>query len=212
MKTGKKTFSLKLLPMDFARIVCSPLLLIYRMKRLNSQGDKYTERLKGGAIIAANHTSMQDPFLVGVVFWYRRLFFLAAEAVMGKSKIKAWLLKEAGAIKIDRNAADIEAINKAADILKSGRLLSVFPQGEIKKQEQVNTIKSGAVLIALRAKAPIIPIYIKPKKHWYSRRVAIIGEVFNPQDYISGKFPTMTDIDVATKALEVQMKALGEKF
>lgn len=203
-----KLFNLKLLPMDFSRIVCVPLLLIFRMKRLTPTGEKYTQKIKGGAVIAANHTSMADPFLVGTAFWYRRLFFLAAEAVMG-GKIRSALLRGAGAIKIDRGATDIEAIKKSVETVKSGQLLSIFPQGEIKKDEQVDDIKSGAVLIALKADVPIIPVHILPSKHFFAQRSVIIGEAIYPKEHISGRFPTAADIEKVSQMLMQQMQNTG---
>ncbi len=210
MKINNRTFNLRLLPMDFARLVSAPIWAFYRMKRVKASGEKYTEKINGGAVVVANHTSMQDPFLVESVFPFRRMFFLAAEAVMGNSKIKAWLLKEAGAIKIDRNAADIEAINRSVEVLQKGKLLAVFPQGSINKDEGISEIKSGAVLIAIRANVPIIPIFITPKKHWYERRKAIIGETLNPKDFMASRFPTMADIESITENLAKRMKELGE--
>lgn len=195
---------LRRLAMDMARLVCLPLLLVYRMKRITPSGEKYRGKIRGGAIMAANHTSFSDPFLVGVAVWYRRLFFLAAEIVM-KGKLRSALLRGVGAIRIDRNAADIDAIRKCVGVLKEGKLLCVFPQGGIQGNDGVESVKSGAVLIALQAGVPIIPMYICPKKRWYSRRVVVIGEAIDPKTLIQKKFPTTADIDRIAKLLLEEM-------
>ncbi len=204
-----KLFNLKLFPMDFARITCIPLLLYYRMKRVTPEGERYRGKVRGGAVITANHRSMEDPALVGVTFWYRRLFFLAAEAVMS-TKLKNTLIKGAGGIRIDRNAVDIEAMNKSVEVLKAGHLLAVFPQGSIRSEEKVDSIKSGAVLIAMRAGVPIIPTHILPRKRWYNRRRVIIGNAINPADFIKGKFPSTGDIERITDALLNEITRIGE--
>ena len=197
-------FNPKLLPMDIARLVCAPLLLWYRMKRLKPDGRKYTGHIQGGAVLAVNHTSFSDPFLTGVAVWYRRLFFLAAEAVM-QGKLRTWLLKGVGAIRIDRNCADIEAIRNSVSVLKQGHLLAIFPQGGISEADRIKAIKSGAVLIALQAGVPIIPMHICPKKHWFSRRVTIIGSAIDPKDYIENKFPSTKDIEKISQVLMEEM-------
>lgn len=197
-------YDLRLLPMDIARLVCAPLLVWFRMKVLTPEGKPYKNRILGGAIMAANHTSFVDPFLVGVAFWYRRLFFLAAEAVM-QGKLRTWLLKGVGAIRIDRNCADIEAIHKAVNVLKKGYILSVFPQGGINDGDEIKTLKSGAVLMSLQAGVPIIPMYLCPRKHWYNRRVTIIGNAVNPRDYIKNKFPSTQDIEKVSMILMEEM-------
>lgn len=197
-------FSLKRLPMDMARLVCAPLLLLYRMRRLTPSGEPYRNKIRGGAILAANHTSFSDTFQVGVAVWYRRMFFLAAEVVM-RTKLRSWLLTGVGAIRIDRNCADIEAIRKAVDVLKQGHLLTVFPQGGITGREQIQSVKSGAVLIALQAGVPIIPIHICPSKHWYSRRCVVIGDPIDPRAYIQKKFPSTADIEKVSQVLMEEM-------
>lgn len=190
--------------MDIARIVCIPLLLLFRMKRLTPEGTPSALRVRGGAILAANHTSFADPFLIGVAVWYRRLYFLAAEVVM-QGKLRTALLRGVGAIKIDRNATDIEAMHRCMQVLKRGHLLSIFPQGGISKGENVQQLKSGVVLIALQAGVPIIPMYIVPVKHWYNRRTVVLGEPLDPKKYLTKKFPTTADIDLLTKKLMEEM-------
>ena len=202
----KKTrlLSWKRLPMDIARLVCAPLLLLYRMKRLTPGGETYRGHIRGGAVLAANHTSFADPFLVGVAVWYRRLFFLAAETVM-QGKLRTWLLKGVGAIRIDRNTADVEAIRNSVNVLKEGHLLAVFPQGGITAGEEVQSLKSGAVLIALQAGVPIVPMHIYPRKHWYSRRVVVIGNEVDPRKIIQKKFPSTADIEKVSGVLMEEM-------
>lgn len=197
---GHRLFDFRHFPMDMARLVCSVLVPILRIKRRTPEGEKYTKKIKGGAIIAANHTSFADPFIVGVTFWYRRLYFLVAEIVM-KGRLRSLLLRGIGAIKIDRNGTDIEAINKSVQKLKDGYLLTVFPQGEIHRQDDIDTIKSGAVLMAIRSGVSIVPMHILPKKHWYSMRTVVIGETINPKDFCQRKPPSTADIKSITDAL-----------
>lgn len=200
-----KLFDIRKLPMDAARLVCMPLIPIYRMKRLTPTGEKYKGKIRGGAVLAANHSTFSDPFLLGVAVWYRRMFFLAAEVVM-RNKLRSWLLTGVGAIRIDRNQADIEAIRRAVTVLKEGHLLGIFPQGGITEGEDIQTLKPGAVLIALQAGVPIIPMYLCPKKHWYNRRVVVIGDPIDPKDYIKKKFPSTADIEHVSRILQEAMQ------
>ncbi len=197
-------FSFKQLPMDIARLVCAVLVPILRINKKTTEGNKHTEKIKGGAIIAANHTSFADPFVVGITFWYRRLHFLVAEIVM-KGKLRTLLLKGVGAIKIDRNGADIEAINKSVKKLKEGYLLSVFPQGGIDKNDDIDAVKSGTVLMAIRADVPIIPMHILPRKKWYSSRTVVIGKPIYPKQYCE-KNPSIADIRNISNILANELK------
>lgn len=206
----------KNLPMDMARLVSSALIPILRVKRYTPDGKKYKEKMKGGAIIAANHTSFIDPFIVGITFWYRRMYFLVAEIVMQKSKLRALLLKGVGAIKIDRNGTDIEAVGKSVDKLKRGYLLTVFPQGEIHRNDDIESVKSGAVLLAFLAGTPIIPIHILPRKRWYNARTVIVGSPINPKDFCKKKILSPADMEKINNALISELnrckRANSEKF
>ena len=63
----------------------------------------------------------------------------------------------------------------------------------------------GAALMALQAGVPIIPMYICPRKHWYSRRVVVIGNTVDPKAYIQKKFPSTADIDRVSQILLEEM-------
>ena len=200
-----RRWDIRRLPMDIARLVCVPLLLLFRMKRLTPEGERYTEKLRGGAIVAANHTAFSDPFVVGVAFWYRRMFFLVAETVM-QGWLRSRLLKGVGAVRIDRNGTDIEAIQASVKLLRQGYLLTVFPQGGISKEDDVDSIKSGAVLMAMKAGVPIVPMHIRPRTHWYERKTVVIGKTVDPRDYCQKKMPSTADIRLVTEALAEEMR------
>ncbi len=203
-KKKAKLFDIRLFPMDMARIVCAALPLVFRLHKITPEGKPYKEKLKGGAILVANHTSFADPFLVATSFWYRRVFFLVAEIVM-KGKLRSLLLRGVGSIKIERSVADIEAIKRSVSVLKEGRVLVVFPQGGIVQGAEVETIKSGAVLMAIQAGVPIIPMHICARPRWYNRRSVIIGNTINPAEIITKKFPSTADIAIVSDMVMAEM-------
>lgn len=198
-------------PMDMGRIVCAVLPLLYRIKRIDLNGEKIKKHFKGGAVVVSFHTSFSDPFLIGTSFWYRRMFFLAAKEVM-RSRIIEILLKGIGCIKIDRDASDIEAIKKCVSVLKDGKLLSVFPEGGIHREKEADKIKSGAVLIAIKAGVPIIPVYKAKRKNIFKRQTVVIGESFDCRDYCSKRFPSVAEIDELTSKLLIQMEECKKAY
>lgn len=211
MKSNKVKNIFRYLPMDVGRIVCSVLPLYYRTKRIDINGNKNNKHKKGGAVIVAFHTGFTDPFVMGNCFWYRRMFFLAAKEVMVNRFVEV-LLKGIGCIKIDRDASDIEAIKKSVSVLKEGKLLSVFPQGGINRDGQADKIKSGAVLIALQAGVPIIPVYTEKRKNKFKRQVMVIGEEFNCRDYCSKRFPSVGDMAELSSKLLLKMEECKKAY
>ena len=66
--------------------------------------------------------------------------------------------------------------------------------------------KSGTVLMALKAKVPILPLYIEPKRHWYSYRKVVVGNEFNPSLICNKKMPSTQDVEALTDKLKEEMK------
>jgi 1-acyl-sn-glycerol-3-phosphate acyltransferase len=199
------------LPLDMARILIMPLMLKYRTKKCYLNPESAHKHLKGGAIVVANHTSFEDPLFINSLFWYRRNYFLAGEVLMDR-KVFGKLLHAAGCIRIDRNISDIDAIRTSVAKLKQGHLLAMFPQGGIKRNEEVNEIKTGAILIAMQAGVPIIPVYSKKQEHWYQRRKAVIGEPFFCHEHCKKRIPTMTDMEHLSALLLEQMQACEKEY
>ena len=208
MEKKHKLFDLRKLPMDMARLVYLLLLPYYRLRRLTPEGKKYRGVLRGSAVIAANHNTMADPFVMGATFWYRRMYWLAAETVVD-GKLKGPLLKAAGAIRVNRQIADIEGIRKATGVLKEGYLLGVFPEGSIQNTDGIQAVKSGCVLLAVQSDAPRIPMYIAPRKHWYQRRKVVIGDPIVPKEHFTKKFPTTADLDRVTEIVMAELNRCG---
>ena len=185
--------------------------IAYRPKRVDINGEKYRDKIKDGSVFVVNHGGFGDPVALGVCFFYRRVHFLTAEVIM-KKKFIGTLLKGMGCIKIDRNISDIEAIKKCVLVLKKGKRLVLFPQGGIDRSGGIEEIKSGAVLIALQAGVPIVPLFTLKREHWYQRRLYVIGNDINCKDFCSKKIPSMNDINNISNEIKDQLEKLKATY
>lgn len=199
-----KLFDIRHFSMDFARVNMALLPLFYRVRARTPDGEKYRKKIRGGALIAANHYDFSDPLVLFVTFWYRRVFFLAGELVMNGS-MRSKMLAGLGAIRIDRNIADMEAIRRCVGLLKEGHVLGVFPQGQITKTQEVSDVKHGAVLMALQAGVPIIPMYIQPHSKGCKGRDVVIGDPIYPNELCAKKIPSTADIQKISEILAAEM-------
>ncbi len=195
-----KIFDIKLLPMDIARLFMTIAYPFARIKKLDTNGKKYRLPIKSGAIVAANHIGFADPITIATSLWFRRTYFLVAESVM-KNRFLAFWLRKAGCIKIDRTKTDIEAIRNSVNVLKGGKLLLLFPQGQIVRDDEVNSIKSGAVLMAMQANVPIIPAYSAQCKHRFGFRTIVFGEPIVCSDYCQKRMPSVADMEQISNIL-----------
>src|SRR4051812_27407667 len=67
--------------------------------RLSKQGRKYA-RVKGGLIVAANHRSFLDPFVIGASLPWRRPMCYVAKRELFEKRWQGWLLSRCGAFPI----------------------------------------------------------------------------------------------------------------
>ena len=204
-----KAFELKNLPYDFTFVTGCPAFLWYRPKHIYiSKTAK--KRIKGGMILISNHISLMDPIYLLVGYTKRRHNFVATKELFC-SKFRKWFFgKFFRIIEIDRDNFSLSSFKEIIKRLKEGRMVTLFPEGHVNlnKDGAMNEFHSGMVMMAIKGHAPIVPVYIKKKKHWYSRLVIGIGEPIDVKDYSQGLMPTIDEINHISKVLEEQEKEL----
>ncbi|HUZ16162.1 MAG TPA: lysophospholipid acyltransferase family protein [Gaiellaceae bacterium] len=114
----------------------------------------------GGFVLTCNHTSSFDPWPLGMPLWPKRWL-----RFMAKSELYWWpmrlVLDGAGAFKVRRGLADVEAIETAVRLVREGHAVVMFPEGTrrtkglVKKHEA--RPRTGAARIALEAGVPLVP-------------------------------------------------------
>jgi 1-acyl-sn-glycerol-3-phosphate acyltransferase len=119
---------------------------------------------KGPVILAANHVSFLDPFFL-IAISKRRLYFLAKNQVYVNRFIK-FIMNGTGQVKVDLDTKDKSYVFKAASqILGSGNVLGIFPEGKMSKTGTTGKAYLGVAKIALENKTDIIPVAILNGHH-----------------------------------------------
>ena len=197
-----RVISFSYIVVDFLRVTGAPLLLWFRVKRLFIS-EEAKKKIKGGAILISNHISLADPMYLLLAIWYRRHHFVAMQK-MFNTKFKKWLFtKVFHCIEVNRDNVSIKTFKDINNHIKNGKMVTMFPEGHINiENDGVNAFKSGMIMMAAKSGCPIIPVYIKRRKHWYSRLVVGIGEHFEMIKFSSSNNPTLEEIDNAAKYLQ----------
>lgn len=136
---------------------------------------------EGPLVVCANHSSLMDAVLLAIAFGRRRQLFFMAKSELLKIPILGRILKSAGVFPIERGEADINSIRTAMKHLKSGHKIMIFPEGTRFSELEAVAAKSGAVRIATKMKAPILPVYVTPGKKLFRSTKVVIGEPYLPQ-------------------------------
>ncbi|MGH2578661.1 MAG: lysophospholipid acyltransferase family protein, partial [Actinomycetota bacterium] len=110
---------------------------------------------RGPAILAPKHDSMWDVPFVAVTS-PRTVLFMAKEDVFG-NPFKRWFFTELGGFPVRRGKGDAAAIRAARAVLRSGRVLGIFPEGT-RHPNGLGPLHTGAARLALASGAPLIPV------------------------------------------------------
>ena len=197
---------------DFVKITGAlPTLLWLRPKVVYMS--KKSKNVKGSVLIAANHNSFIDPVLLLCTFWRRRLSCLATKELY-KKPILDFFFTHMHCIPVDRDNFSMNSFHAVTENLNCGKAVVIFPEGQVNNDEKsVMTFKSGAILMAYKSGAPILPIYLKKAHRWYERRKIIIGELIDIKELVGAR-PSVSELNRASEYLrerEIELKSYCEE-
>ncbi|MCX4536641.1 1-acyl-sn-glycerol-3-phosphate acyltransferase [Streptomyces sp. NBC_00841] len=116
----------------------------------------------GAAIVAGNHLSFSDHFLMPAIIKRRITFLAKAEYFTGpglKGRLTAAFFRSAGQIPVDRSGKDAgqAAIREGLGVLSKGELLGIYPEGTRSHDGRLYKGKVGVAVMALKARVPVVP-------------------------------------------------------
>lgn len=137
------------------RALLLPFFLVYfRLERI---GAEHLPR-SGPLILAANHRSFLDPFVIGALT--RRPVYYVAKRELFARRWQAWLLNGLGAFPIDRGAGDEDAMATARAILARGDCVVIFPEGTRTCSGPLGRPHRGVGRLALQTGARVVPVAV----------------------------------------------------
>ncbi len=135
---------------------------------------------KGFFIVASNHVSAVDPFLI-VSAVGRPIAYMAKKELF-ENKIMSLFLDFLGAFAVNRDKLDVSTIKTAIGIKNTDWVLGLFPQGTRQVDGSMENISRGFTALAKATKAPILPVFIsgaaKDERHAFKGHMKInIGKM-----------------------------------
>jgi 1-acyl-sn-glycerol-3-phosphate acyltransferase len=135
--------------------------------RLEVQGqENLTEHISGlgdGAIFAANHESVIDAFLMGLIVPTEspRVQFLGKQSALWRNRFWGSMMDYFGVIPVKRKGKGNEgAIRKGLEVLQRRQALGIFPEGHIRYSKKSLEGKVGVARFAFETGSPVVPVGI----------------------------------------------------
>ncbi|MBU6212979.1 MAG: 1-acyl-sn-glycerol-3-phosphate acyltransferase [Actinomycetales bacterium] len=118
---------------------------------------------RGGAVLVSNHLSFCDSIFLPVEV-SRQVTFLAKREYFVRPGIIGllwrWFFTSVGQVPVDRSGgrAAEAAISTGVRVVKSGKLLGIYPEGTRSPDGRLYRGRTGAARIAIEAQVPVIPV------------------------------------------------------
>jgi 1-acyl-sn-glycerol-3-phosphate acyltransferase len=112
--------------------------------------------VEGGAVLVSNHLSAMDAPLIGT--FSRRAIWFMMKGELADLPIVGEALMWTGGFPICRHACSPEGIRNARELVETGHIVGVFPEGTRQRCGYPSeNFQGGAAAIALREKVPVVP-------------------------------------------------------
>ena len=154
--------------------------------RFRVQGEEHIP-VSGPAVLACNHVSFVDPVLM-MAASPRPIYFVMDHRIF-KLPVLGWLFRLAKAIPIASQKEDPAiyeaAFQRAAQVLRDGDLLAIFPEGAITRDGELQAFKGGIMKMLESARAegiapPVIPMALTNLWGSFFSRVEQGGAMVRP--------------------------------
>lgn len=163
---------------------------------------------EGSAVLCANHIHMLDS--VSIVIHIKRMIYIMVKKELMSSKIGNWFFNKLGCFAVDRGKGDMKAIESAENHLKDGDLLLIFPEGKRNGMAKGEKMKKGAAMIAIQAKAPIIPIGIEGSFKPFTKVKIRVGKPMDMTEYFAKEEVNARDFITLTNKMKDEIIALRD--
>jgi 1-acyl-sn-glycerol-3-phosphate acyltransferase len=187
---------------------------------------RHLERIPktGPAILAVNHVSYADPFIIARLVWDAgRIPRFLGKAPLFKVPVVGTVLNAAGQIPVRRASREAsDSLESAIAALHQGEIVVIYPEGTVTRDEDFwpMVAKTGVGRLALLVpEAPVIPVAqwgTQNSVDWYHRRFRLlprkqvtisIGPAVDTSSYASESSPSPQTLRAVTDAIMTAVRA-----
>lgn len=171
----------------------------------------------GGALLVFNHVSVLDVIFVAIPVVDRgRSVTTMGLAEDFERPLLGSGIRRLGQIPVSRGAGDWAPLEQMAEVLRSGRLAAIAPEGTVGDGSQLQKGQKGAARIALLAGTPVLPVAVWGAQRRWDREGwrfdgplrPIVGVVYGPPIDVQGDAKHRPDVQALTDRIMGSLEAL----
>jgi 1-acyl-sn-glycerol-3-phosphate acyltransferase len=164
---------------------------------------------QGGVLVASNHQSFLDVFLVGTAM-RRRTHFMARATLWDNALLGAWMTA-VGALPVSLGRPRKDELQRVIERLRAGKIVTLFPEGTRTTDGSIGSMRGGLGMLARRSAVPVVPVLVQgafeawPRERRLPRRGRVTIRFGRPVAY-----PDDWDDDEVAADLRRRLIALQE--
>lgn len=188
-------------------------LLLFKRRTFYEDKSVQSLRIKGGALIISNHYHFYDYMMNMFAIAPRKLNVVSSELAY-KNKFVAFGMRFFGGIQANRETRSMRFMDTAAEVIRKGKLVQIFPEAKITDDGTVKPFKHSYIVIAHRASAPIIPI-VTDGNYGFSKQASIIvGKPIYVSDYIKTdrRTPSREELEAVNEIIYSKVVSLRQEL
>jgi 1-acyl-sn-glycerol-3-phosphate acyltransferase len=194
MSRSREPFPSLALYHAFKWSVVSPILHTYF--RIRIYGAENVPQ-SGPLLVASNHASYFDPLILSNSV--RRPVAYMSKEELFRVPVLAQVIKLYGAYPVSRGTGDRAAIRSALESIADGWAVGVFLDGTRTPDARITDPKRGALLLAAKAKVPILPVSL-----WGTEGILKKGSPIPHAVPITVRIAKLIDAPSSTRKEELQ--------
>ncbi len=187
--------------------------------RMEVSGKENFENLKRPYIIAPNHQSYLDPFMVTSEYSFENLrnSFAVGASQFFESSIMQSLAAFLNTVPVDADTQLLKAMKASAVGLKYGKILNIFPEGARAFDGELHEFKKGAAILAVELDVPIVPVALdgfykvwarSSNKISFAKTKIRYGKPFLPRDVITAEMNDEAQYAAVTNHLKSEIERM----
>ena len=166
----------------------------------------------GPVVLASKHISALDPILL--VETYNRPIRFMAKAELFDIPVLKSVIKGFGAFPVRRGQGDLDALKSSMRILKNGEVLGIMPEGHRIHGIEDMKLKTGALNLAAKSKAVIVPVGLYTKNYtmkFFRKFEVRYGRPIPYEEYAPEGTDKQQLIDATETVLKKEIYRLSQK-
>ncbi len=187
--------------LNFLRVLVLPIY--YLLKPYRFYGEKKVA--DGAAVYVSNHRVMFDIAYPAATTW-EGIHYVTKKSLAETFFVRG-LVKLTKAIPVNRDGSDVRALLDCFKCLKNGEKIVIFPEGKRNRTDEIMLpFKSGAAIMAIRTKSPIVPMVVYTKPKFFRCTHILMDKPFELSEYYDRKLTEEDILEADEKIRQYMLK------